>query len=179
MITRIISKFICRFIKLFSFVNVRLYMKYYVKYLQAVGVKIPNYDGTGFIAASAYLDGANYNLISIGRDVTLSTGVLILVHDYSISRGIKVASADFNYDERYVFMKNVSIGDGAFVGARSIILPGAKIGNNTIIGAGSVVHGEIPSSVIAAGNPARVIADLKEWGERHIIKDDFEVYKRK
>ena len=52
------------------------------------------------------------------------------------------------------------IGKNVFIGTRSIILKGSKIGDNTIIGAGSVVAGEIPCNVIAAGNPCKIIKKL-------------------
>lgn len=51
----------------------------------------------------------------------------------------------------------VSIGTDVFIGARTLVTKGATIGNGSVIGAGSVVTSAIPSGVIAAGNPARVI----------------------
>ncbi|WP_205676877.1 acyltransferase [Arthrobacter crystallopoietes] len=55
----------------------------------------------------------------------------------------------------------VKIGDDVFVGARSIVLKGVEIGDGSVIGAGSVVTSDIPKNVIAAGNPARVIRQLR------------------
>ena len=51
------------------------------------------------------------------------------------------------------------------------ILPGVTIGDNTIIGAGSVVNRDIPANSVAAGVPCRVICTLEEYKEKH--KDDF------
>lgn len=51
----------------------------------------------------------------------------------------------------------VRIGDDVWIGARVTILPGADIGNGSVIGAGSVVCGKIPPMAVAAGNPARVV----------------------
>ncbi len=57
-------------------------------------------------------------------------------------------------------MAQVEIGDNVFVGMGVRILKGTKIGSDSVVGAGSVVTGEIPAGVIAAGNPARVIREL-------------------
>ncbi|NYI69157.1 acyltransferase [Spelaeicoccus albus] len=51
----------------------------------------------------------------------------------------------------------ISIGSNVWIGLRSIVLKGTTIGDDSVIGAGSVVHGAIPSGVVAAGNPARII----------------------
>ena len=50
----------------------------------------------------------------------------------------------------------VSIGSGSWLGAGAIVLPGARIGRNVVIAAGSVVRGEIPDRCVVAGVPARV-----------------------
>lgn len=178
MLKKLFLKIEALVIKLFSYLNVRFYMKHYIKYLQKIGVKIPDYDGQSFISADAKLDGTGYSLLSIGQAVTISTDVRILVHDYSISRGIRAASEEFNEHNRYRFMKPVVIGDNVFIGAGTIILPGSSIGGGTIIGAGSVVHGDIPEGVVAAGNPARVITSVEEWGKKHIQKNDYEIIHR-
>lgn len=54
----------------------------------------------------------------------------------------------------------VAIEDNVWIGANSIILKGVRIGENSIIGAGSVVTGEIPRNCIAGGNPAKVIREI-------------------
>lgn len=54
----------------------------------------------------------------------------------------------------------ITIGDDVWIGGGVIICPGVAIGNNTTIGAGSVVTKDIPASVIAAGNPCKVIKEL-------------------
>ena len=58
----------------------------------------------------------------------------------------------------------VKIEDGVWIGGGTIILPGATIGKNSVIGAGSVVTRSIPANCIAVGNPCRVI--------KHIDNDD-------
>jgi acetyltransferase-like isoleucine patch superfamily enzyme len=56
--------------------------------------------------------------------------------------------------------KPVIIEENVWIGARAIILPGVRIGANSVIGAGSIVTHDIPPRVLAVGNPARVIRDL-------------------
>ena len=56
--------------------------------------------------------------------------------------------------------KEVIIEENVWIGEKSIVLKGTKIGKNSIIGAGSVVSGEVPDNVIFAGNPAREIKKL-------------------
>jgi maltose O-acetyltransferase len=57
-------------------------------------------------------------------------------------------------------MAPVEIGDNVFVGMGVKILKGSTIGDDSVIGAGAVVTGDIPAGVVAAGNPARVIREL-------------------
>ena len=58
--------------------------------------------------------------------------------------------------------KRTIIGEDVFIGMNSIILMGTHIGNNVIVGAGSVVSGNIPDNCVVAGNPARIISSLEE-----------------
>ena len=70
------------------------------------------------------------------------------------------------------FIKPIKVGKDSFVGARATLLPGTEIGENCIIGAGSVVKGKIPDNSIVIGNPARVIGNTKDWARKKLeIKD--------
>ena len=60
------------------------------------------------------------------------------------------------------FGKRVEIGSDVWVGGAAVILPGVRIGSQSVIGAGSVVTRDIPDRVFAAGNPCRVIRDIRE-----------------
>ena len=78
------------------------------------------------------------------------------------------------YGKRYV-LKDVEIGEAAWIGARVTILPGTRIGEGAIVQAGAVVHGDIPPCAIVGGNPAKVFAwrdkvhfaTLREQGRFH------------
>ncbi len=59
----------------------------------------------------------------------------------------------------YGINRPISIGSRVWIGAGAIILPGVTIGDDTVIGAGSVVNKSIPAGVVAAGNPCRIIRD--------------------
>jgi maltose O-acetyltransferase len=63
---------------------------------------------------------------------------------------------------REEFGKPVTIGDDVWVGGGAIILPGVTIGSRAVIGAGSVVTRDVPAGVFAAGNPCRVIREIRE-----------------
>ena len=56
----------------------------------------------------------------------------------------------------------ITVGDNVWIGTNVFVLPGVTIGNNTIIGAGSVVNKNIPDGVIAAGNPCKIIRKITD-----------------
>ncbi|MBO4726817.1 MAG: hypothetical protein J5631_00175 [Spirochaetaceae bacterium] len=84
--------------------------------------------------------------------------------------------------------KKTVIGNNVFIGMNAIILMGAHIGNNVIVGAGSVVSGTIPDDVVVAGNPARVVRTIEEHYKirqkrtleeaKETVRAFFEKYKR-
>lgn len=119
-------------------------------------------------------EGAN---IQIGRDsglsgTTLCTSISISVGERClIGADVMITDTDFHpiapagrrhASESEARAKPVVIEDDVFVGARSIVLPGVRIGKGSVIGAGSVVTRNVPPLSVCAGNPARVIRSL-EW----------------
>ena len=102
------------------------------------------------------IDYSHCWLIKIGDDVTLAPRVHILAHDASTKNILN-----------YTKIGLVNIGNKVFIGAGSIVLPNVTIGDNVIIGSGSVVTKNIPSNVVAAGNPAKIICTLAEYLEKN------------
>jgi acetyltransferase-like isoleucine patch superfamily enzyme len=64
----------------------------------------------------------------------------------------------------------IVVGSNVFIGLRAIILPGAMIGSNVVVGAGSVVTGEVEDNCVVAGVPARRICDLEEYSRKSLEK---------
>lgn len=101
-------------------------------------------------------------------NVTLfSTELIQLGKNVMVGGGVKIYDTDFHsldFEKRMNgnvgVSKAVLIEDGAFIGAHSIILKGTKIGEQSIIGAGSVVTKDIPAGEIWAGNPAKFIRKI-------------------
>lgn len=103
--------------------------------------------------------GSEPYLITIGNHVTITSGVQFYTHD----GGVWLFRAEFPDIERFA---PITVGNNVFIGAYSILLPGAAIGDNCVIGAGSVVTGHIPSNCVAAGTPARRIKSLDEYRDK-------------
>jgi acetyltransferase-like isoleucine patch superfamily enzyme len=90
--------------------------------------------------------------ITIEDDVMMGSGVHIYVSNHRFDRmDIPLI------DQGHYLPKPVVLKKGCWIGANVIILPGVEIGENTVIGAGSVVTKSFPKGVVAAGNPAKLI----------------------
>ena len=97
------------------------------------------------------LDGAK---VTFGDNVFIAPNCVFSTAGHAIdseqrSRGLEIALP-------------ITVGDNVWIGTNVSVLPGVTIGNNTIIGAGSVVNKNIPEGVIAAGNPCKVIRKITE-----------------
>jgi maltose O-acetyltransferase len=92
------------------------------------------------------------NRITIGDEVQIAPGVHIYTATHPIDA--KVRRSGFEY------ALPVSIGDGVWLGGGTIVCPGVTIGENAVVGAGSVVTRHLSANVLAAGNPCRIIRQL-------------------
>lgn len=108
---------------------------------------------------NSFLLGGN---ITIGDNTLMASDILIS----SENHGTNPESSLF-YGQQALICKDVVIGEGCWIGEKTIILPGVTIGDKAIIGAGSVVTKSVPSFCIAVGNPAKIIKqynfNLHSW----------------
>ena len=104
---------------------------------------------------------SNHNLVILdGAPVTIGDNVFI-----GPCVGIHTAGHPLDKERRnegLEYAKPVNIGNSVWIGAGVHILPGVSIGDGSVIGAGSVVTRDIPSGVVAAGNPCRVLREIDE-----------------
>ncbi len=114
---------------------------------------------------------ANYNCtlldvarIKIGDYCQLAPNVSI----YTAGHPVYPVSRDSGYE----YGKEVTIGDHVWIGGNTVVCPGVHIGNNVVIGAGSVVTKDIPDWCIAAGNPCKVIRLITDADKRKLYKDE-------
>ena len=113
---------------------------------------------------------ANFNL-------TLVDDTHIYVGDYTMfGPNVTVATAGHPIlpelrKEAYQYNAAITIGKNCWIGAGAIILPGITIGDNVVIGAGSIVTKDIPSNVVAVGNPCKVLREVNEHDKKYYFKN--------
>ncbi len=113
---------------------------------------------------------ANYNLcildgasVTIGNDVMLGPNVSIFTAGHPIDPELRA--------EGWEFSLAITIHDKVWIGGNTVLNPGVTIGENSVIGSGSVVTKDIPANVIAAGNPCKVIRSISEKDKLYFYKD--------
>lgn len=113
---------------------------------------------------------ANFNLtlvddgpIHVGDNVMFGPGVTITTAGHPILPELRRLGAQFNLP--------VHIGKNVWIGAGVLIMPGVSIGENSVIGAGSVVTKDIPANVVAFGTPCRVTRDIDAHDREYYWRD--------
>ena len=101
--------------------------------------------------------------ITIGDNVMLGPKVAL----YAVNHPIDPAVRNTGYD----FPEPITIGNNVWIGGSAVICPGVTIGDNTVIGAGSVVTKDIPSNVVAVGNPCRILRPVNDHDRQYYFKD--------
>lgn len=113
---------------------------------------------------------ANFNL-------TCVDDTHIYVGDYTmIGPNVTIATAGHPIlpalrEKAYQYNAPVHIGRNCWIGAGAIILPGITIGDDVVIGAGSVVTKDLPSGVIAVGNPCKILREINDHDQQYYFKD--------
>ena len=112
---------------------------------------------------------ANFNL-------TMVDDTHIYVGDYTMfGPNVTVATAGHPIlpelrEKAYQYNMPVHIGRNCWIGSGAIILPGITIGDNVVVGAGSIVTKDLPSNVVAVGNPCRVLRPINEQDAKYYFK---------
>ena len=113
---------------------------------------------------------ANFNLtlvddthIYVGDFTMFGPNVTIATAGHPICPELREKGLQYNMP--------VHIGKNCWIGANAVVLPGITIGDNVVIGAGSVVTKDIPSNVVAVGNPCRVLRQVSEHDREYYYKD--------
>lgn len=141
-----------------------------IAFLRKKGIQI----GEGsflYDPSNTIIDIQNPKCLKIGNKVHITSGVKILTHDYSWS-----VIADL-YGECVGGVAPVIIGNNVFIGVNTVILKGTEIGDNTIIGAGSVVSGVLEKNSVYAGNPARRLMSIEDFYKKKIFNRDNDIKK--
>lgn len=164
-VNRGLKKYCLVIAKKLGILSEREFTKRYIRYLRETGVDILDYDVDSFIAETVDFDGYDRTRIHIGKNVYLTSGVIILVHDQSVVTVYNSVNREKDPGTMYA-PGDVHIGNNVFIGMRSIVLPGTTIGDDVVIGAGSLVKGDIPSGTVWAGVPAKQICTTVQQYER-------------
>lgn len=113
---------------------------------------------------------ANFNLtlvddthIYVGDDTMFGPNVVVATAGHPILPELR--------EKAYQYNAPVHIGKNCWIGAGAVIVPGITIGDNVVIGAGSVVTKDIPSNVVAVGNPCHVLREVNEHDREYYFKD--------
>jgi len=109
-----------------------------------------------WLGDGVYLDPGHCWLISIGDETVIAKDAAIWVHDGSTRKHVG-----------YTRLGRVAIGARVFIGAHAVVLPGVTVGDEAVVGAGSVVCADVPARTVVAGNPARSIRSLDDFALEH------------
>ena len=112
---------------------------------------------------------ANFNLtmvddthIYVGDSTLFAPNVILATAGHPVDPELR--------EKAYQFNMPIHIGKNCWIGAGAVILPGVTIGDNTVIGAGSVVTKDIPSNVVAVGNPCKVLREISDYDKEYYFK---------
>lgn len=128
-----------------------------VKYAKKIGVNMSS--DVQIFGSSYSMFGTEPWLITLGSNVHITLDVKFICHD----GGTLIFR---NRIPDLEITKPISVGNNVYIGVRTLIMPGVIIGNDCVIGAGSIVTKNIPDNSVAVGIPARVIKSSEEYFEK-------------
>ena len=112
----------------------------------------------------------NFNLtmvddthIYVGNHTMFGPNVTIATAGHPVLPDLRIYGYQYNMP--------VHIGRNCWLGAGVVVLPGVTIGDNTVIGAGSIVTKDIPANVVAVGNPCKVLREINEKDREYYFRD--------
>jgi len=136
-----------RFKKTFKYCGNDTFIQFPVRFEGPKNISIGNN-----VSINAFVHMWGHGTINIGDDCLIASHVSI----NSVTHNPEVLPYKSN-----IVTKEVNIGKNVWIGSHSVILPGVKIGDNAIIGAGAVVNKDVPANVTVAGVPAKIIKSHK------------------
>jgi len=100
-----------------------------------------------------------HNRVFINHSVCINAAAIVEIEeDVQIGPQVTILTVNHNLkDKEFIKCAPVHIKKGVWIGARTIILPGVTIGENSVVGAGSVVTKDVPKNTVVVGNPAKII----------------------
>lgn len=112
---------------------------------------------------------ANFNLtcvddtdIFVGDNTMFAPNVVLSTATHPIEPGLRANAYQYNLP--------IHIGKNCWLGAGVVVMPGVKIGDNSVIGAGSIVTKDVPANCVAFGNPCRVVREIGEYDRQYYAK---------
>ena len=141
------------------------YLSLVIQKLRYIKLRLTGYsniDRSAIIESRLNLDRVHPKGIHIGRNTLIASMTTILSHEH-VKRD--------KSNPRNPWVCDTFIGNNCFIGIGVLVLPGVKIGDEVIIGAGSVVTKDVPSNSIAVGNPAKVIKSGIRMDSRAVLID--------
>ncbi len=139
--------------------------------------------GENCFIESPYFANWGGHHVHLGKNVYSNAGLTLVddthiyIGDYTmIGPNVTIATAGHPVDpdlrrKGLQYNMPVRIGKNCWLGAGVIVMPGITIGDNTVVGAGSVVTRDLPSGVVAVGNPCRVLREVGERDRKFYYKD--------
>lgn len=125
-----------------------------IGYAKKIGVKMGT--NVNFYGMKVHMFSTEPWLITLGNNVYITADCQFITHDGgTLILRDKIPDLELTAP--------IHVGNNVYIGIRTIIMPGVTIGDNVIIGAGSIVSKSIPSNTVAAGVPARVIKSLDAY----------------